>query len=548
MATDQQIAYDLRRIAHLGSLIIVIGQGDGSLLAALAEHRQGKHKDIEVLALPGEVPLDGCPITKSTSITYCPDWAAVERWVVNAFGDHKDVVRLAGADIFDAHPLGDAAEAFRAKHLTHLRQLIADRAWGLGNDINDTFMGLWHAAQNAPAILGCPSIGQLAGSFGNVPAIAVGAGPSLADHIDALRELQHRCVIVACDSVYHRLLDAGVEAHFCTPLERLKQQTQFVERARGTKTIFAGIAACHPSTVAAFEGRCLYLHAADKLYEWLAPQERTCCVTGSSTGVLSVLVAGSLTRGPVYLVGHDLCFEDGGSTHWEADGVAAKAWETEQKNAGGFGTNGYEERWIPGNDGTPKRSITWWQHFGHEIATQTALGGPRFYNVNAHTKRYAKIEGTLAAPLPKAQDLPVLPPFTFNGDTTGRLENWRGRAAKLTEDGAGFLAAMQGLHEKFVKLWQSPPSTWNVEELTGQMRPDLGVSPGNSAAFQYFLRSSIYNDQSYASWCARRYRSVGQAHFHMSRIMDGLTDSLSNAVRHCQPLLDKIALESRSGG
>ncbi len=525
---------------NIASTLIVIGIGNGEILSAIAADPGLNAKDVYAVALPGETHGE-YPTIKHLRQDTVTDWESAQQWVFQRFGSHTDIVRLSGADFCETHPLGDTAETFRSDYLPRIHACLADRAWSLGNDINDTFMGLYHASLNAKALLPAPSLGNISGVFGNIPAISIGAGPSVKDHLDELRALQDKCILVACDAVYPALVKEGIIAHFVTPLERLKQQAQLLACARETRTIFAGIPACHPDTVAHFGDRTIYLHAMDKLYDWLAPDEELRCLTGSSTGVLSFLVAASLTRGNVYLVGHDLAKGPHGDSHFEGCDFAAKAQQKETANSGAFGANGYEKRFIPGNDGNLVESIAWWDTFRLEISTQAKLISHRVFNVNAHAGKYARIENTGVSPLPDPATLPTLPIIKIERTHHDRYDQWRRRANMLLADSETFLSNMDGYRKELETATQSKPETWNIDAFMGRMSPEIGVSPGNAQAFGYFLRSALSNEQMYMSFRARSFANKEQAYWHTMHSLDALADALCNAVKTVQPCLEEIA-------
>ncbi len=524
---------------NFSSTLIVFGIGDGSVIRTINDDPLLRSKDIYAVAFPGETHAE----TTNTNMR-CDtiiDWESAQEWMFRRFGAHADIIRLAGADLVETHPLAPEAESFRTTFLPRLHANLADRAWGLGNDINDTFMGLYHASLNAKTLLPSPSLGNVCGIFGNIPAISVGAGPSVKDHLDELRALQDKCIIVACDAVYPALIKEGIVAHFVTPLERLKQQAGLLACARGTRTIFAGIPACHPDSVSHFQERTLYIHAMDKLYDWLAPREDLRCLTGSSTGVLSFLVAASLTRGPVYLVGHDLAKGPNGTSHFDGCEFAAQAQAKETANSGSFGVNGYETRFIPGNDGGMVESIAWWDTFRLEISSQAKLIPGRVFNVNAHAGKYARIEHTSAAELPDAAALPPLPSIQIERIHHDRYDEWRARAALLLSDCDAFLSGMENYRQELAHAFSRSPDTWDLDAFMNRMDPEMGVSIGNKQAFSYFLRSAITNEQMYMSWKARSFRSKEQAYFHTMKSLDGLASALVNAVATLKPCMEDIA-------
>lgn len=524
---------------NLSSTLIVLGIGDGSILTAINDDPGLAKKDIFVLALGDEtVPPLANP---KMSCVRADSWDGVQQWIFDHFGAHESIVRLAGADLVETHPLSEANERFRADLLPRFHAVMADRPWALGNDINDTFMGLYHASLNAKNLLSSPSLGDICGSFGNTPVISIGAGPSVKEHLERIKSLQEHCLIVACDAVYPALKKEGIVAHFVTPLERLRQQAQLCQTAQGTATIFAGIPACHPETVAVFADRTIYLHAMDKLYDWLAPKEALRCLTGSSTGVLSFLVGASLARGKVYLVGHDLAKDDHGQTHFDGCEFASKAQEKETASSGAFGANGYEKRMVPGNNGGLVESIAWWDTFRLEISTQAKLIPGRVVNVNAHTGKYARIEHTDAAPLPDPVDLPRLPEIRVQKTQHHRYADWRDRAKLLPEDCRRFISGMETYRSDLASAFRSEPAQWQLDDLLRRMSPSMNVSPGNADAFNYFLRSAIYNEQMYMAHRARTFSSKENAYWHTMQSLDGLADALIKAVKTVQPLLEEIA-------
>jgi hypothetical protein len=521
-------------------MCIMLGIGESGLLQAICEDPVLRHKDIHVCAFPGDVIPDASTLPQNTRIDRITSHEDVQAWVHTYFSDHHDIVRLGGCDIIDDHPLCAEAEQAREQLKPRLFAMLQDRPWGLGNDINDTFMGLWHAAQNAKTLLPMPSIGQLAASLGTTPTISIGAGPSLGSHLDELRALQDKCLLVCCDAAYPGLVKEGIIPHLVTPLERLQQQAPLVASAQGTRTVFAGLPVCHPDTLKPFDGRAIYFHALDKCYDWFAPNETLRCLAGSSTGVLSFYVAASLTRGPVYLVGHDLA-TGAGASHWGGAALAGSAFQTETKNAGGFGANGYEKRLIPGNSGELVESIMWWDQFRCEISNQAKLIPGRVFNVNAHTRRGAVIEYTSAAPLPAPDDLPAFAGLDVRADNADRLANWQTRANQLPADTAGFIAAMEALRVDLRAMRRRPPHEWDLNALMARCAPDAGVSEGNRACFQYVLRSALFNEQTAMSFRARRFRSRTEAHWQTMDSLDALADAMTIAMKQLKPLLDSLA-------
>lgn len=209
--------------------------------------------------------------------------------------------------------------------------------------------------------------------------------------------------------------------------------------------------------------------------------------------------------------------------------------------SGGLGSNGYEERLIPGNSGKPLASIMWWDHFRGEIATQARLMGPRVFNVNAHDGKYAVIEHTAAAPLPDPSSLPTFSAPDPKRVNQARYDDWRARSSKIGDDADAFMAGMKGLRREIAAMQRRPAHEWDLEALMSRITPEAHVGAGNLAAFQYFLRSAIYNDQTYGCHRARGFRSRNQAYWSTMQSLDGLADAMDTAVRHLRGVLGKIS-------
>jgi hypothetical protein len=90
----------------------------------------------------------------------------------------------------------------------------------LGNSPEDTLLGLRHAALNTPRILRSPRVGELAKLYSGKPFVCVATGPSLEKNVHLLKEIRDKCVLIACDTSLHRLLDMGVKPHVVTTIER----------------------------------------------------------------------------------------------------------------------------------------------------------------------------------------------------------------------------------------------------------------------------------------------------------------------------------------
>lgn len=541
-----------------GELVIVLGWGDGSLLRWIAEDPVLAQKEILVLLLRGEEDAFAASFRQDQVswlgsgriiMTVVRSEAEARQMASAFFGQHQTIPRLSGCDFVDGHPLCAAGEEARRELTPAILRHLSDRPQAYGNDISDSFTGLVNAAKNARAVLPAPTLEQLHGHYGDVPVISIAGGPSLNSQLPLLRELQDRALLVACDSVLKGLLAGGVDPHFVTPIERLPSTVDMVRGTEGCRAVFAGIAVVPPEAVTPFGERVVGVYAGDQIYTWMHPTVRRRISTGSSTGVLSFTVGSAFTTGTVYLVGHDLA-RDGDRSHWDGSPLSSELW-LQAKQRSSSSTNaiaGLDARLVPGNGGGLVEATVWWDRFRSEIAGEVIdlkAQGRRVVNVSAHLRTGAVIPGTETAPLPDPASLPPLVARPLPARDPARLRDWQERAARLPADADAFLAHIDGLRAEIAAVRRLPPDRWPIDELSKKVSLTSGISPGNQAAFFYFLRSALHN--SAAQWHVRRHRTASTARFRWEAldITDSLCHALGNAVRTLRPALEEIADDCR---
>ena len=67
--------------------------------------------------------------------------------------------------------------------------------------------------QNLPHMINAPDIGEFKDKFQDISFILIGAGPSLDESIDFLKEVQDKAIIVASNSPYRKLINNGIRPH-----------------------------------------------------------------------------------------------------------------------------------------------------------------------------------------------------------------------------------------------------------------------------------------------------------------------------------------------
>ncbi len=284
-----------------------------------------------------------------------------------------------------------------------------DRPVLFGDDVVDCAHGLMNLAKNAKRLMGAPTIPKI-----DAPAIAIGGGPSLESHIDEIRALQGKCLIVCSQTSLKGLLERGITPHYCTPMERNQYMERYTPKDCGD-VIFAGSPLCHPDVVNRFKSH-RWVPSADDVFRWVNLPGEAQLFFGSSTGTTAVNVAAySAWNSKVYLVGHDLCYS-GTKSHWAG-------------TTGDVCDESKSVEWVMGNDGQRHKSEAFWRRLAGQI-TDTTILHPGLVNVNAHYGIGAKIDKLGSGPLPDPDSLPdfVLPEAVPRPE---RLRGWKKSARMI---------------------------------------------------------------------------------------------------------------------
>ncbi|WP_338553375.1 6-hydroxymethylpterin diphosphokinase MptE-like protein [Paenibacillus sp. KS-LC4] len=85
---------------------------------------------------------------------------------------------------------------------------------------------LENSMYNLPATLASPSIQQLENKFADVPAVIVGAGPSLSADIENLKKLKQHAFIIAAGSSIQSLLHFGIKPHLIVSMDGAESNYQ----------------------------------------------------------------------------------------------------------------------------------------------------------------------------------------------------------------------------------------------------------------------------------------------------------------------------------
>jgi SAM-dependent methyltransferase len=191
----------------------------------------------------------------------------------------------------------------------------------LGAQANDEarkrFAGryLLHTLTNLPTIAAEGDAAALDHLFPGVPAIVVGAGPSLDRNVAALLRLKDRALFIAVDTAVRPLLAAGIRPHLVVavdPSELNGQHLSGLADTRGMWLVAEG--SVHPTVFTPFAGRTFtFKVSGHDPWPWLAERGADRRQLQAWGSVLTTAFDLALRVGcdPIVFAGADLAYTDG---------------------------------------------------------------------------------------------------------------------------------------------------------------------------------------------------------------------------------------------
>ena len=234
------------------------------------------------------------------------------------FGMWPDTVHIVHKGEYEHHRkrVSDLLERVREMYLLSVQ--------ALGNSAEDTLMGFRQMVSNLPGMMRSLDFATLQNFYRDVPAIIVGAGPSLDKNVDLLHEVQNKALIIATDAVTKKLLNMGIRPHITACLER--EELNYLKYYRGidndvSEVLLVPMTVCVPEMAATWRGPCAFFFKVGLPLEvWFStitklPQIRS----GASVSNICYTLALLLGCRTIALIGQDLAFGEDRRTH--ADGA-----------------------------------------------------------------------------------------------------------------------------------------------------------------------------------------------------------------------------------
>jgi hypothetical protein len=111
--------------------------------------------------------------------------------------------------------------------------------------------------KNLPHLAHSPDVGEMANEFADIPFILIGAGPSLDESIDFLKQVQDKAIIVASNSPYRKLINNGIKPHLVVTADPLSPTLAGFQNVSLEGVPLACPFSAYPEIVSRFSGRIL---------------------------------------------------------------------------------------------------------------------------------------------------------------------------------------------------------------------------------------------------------------------------------------------------
>lgn len=260
---------------------------------------------------------------------------------------------------------------------------------------NDSFNRWMNGSKNFGNMLRSYNGKNLVNKFKDVPAVVIGAGPSMDEFIDYVEkyDLQNKACLIACDASLRKLLKKGIKPHFVTRCERKLTGIFDGVNKEDTKGIYyVYYPWCAPEFVDMFE-ESIMVFRDNGLCTW-TQLDHLRCNGGVSSANAGLELAHDLGCKDIVLTGIDLCFLDGkshtGGTMVEFDIEKSKPKWTE----------------IDSNSGEKVTTIPVWfrclSEYQSSIVKYQRVNNPKIINTSL---RGARIVGTEVKPWEEIKEL-----------------------------------------------------------------------------------------------------------------------------------------------
>lgn len=236
--------------------VVVVGAGLGYLTEAAASRWPTAAvvvmEPLPALAAAARQRTPGLYTSTRIHVLAGPDYAGVgDLWRVFDRGDAVTPPTILADPVLARAVPGLITEAARAvgRAVSAAQMNARARADNAGRYVVQTLRNLRH-------VVAGPDPAALRGRFNGVPAVVVGAGPSLDHDVAALRGLADRALIIAADTAWRPLVGAGVPPHLVVALDPTTENGRhLVDMPPSADTWLVAEGSIEPEALAPHDGR-----------------------------------------------------------------------------------------------------------------------------------------------------------------------------------------------------------------------------------------------------------------------------------------------------
>ena len=174
---------------------------------------------------------------------------------------------------------------------------------------------LLNTLTNLPTIASEGDVAALGRIFAGIPAIVVGAGPSLDANLAALRELRERALLIAVDTAVRPLLAASIRPSLVVSVDPSEANARHLNDLPDAQDLWlVGEGSLTPSVFPQFKGRTfIYKVSNHDPWPWLAENGADCAKLQTWGSVLTTAFDVAVRSGcnPIVFAGADLAYTEG---------------------------------------------------------------------------------------------------------------------------------------------------------------------------------------------------------------------------------------------
>lgn len=194
------------------------------------------------------------------------------------------------------------------------------RITSIGNDVVDTLIGVQNHVENLHVTLASPRIKTLKNIYKDVPAIMVGAGPSMESALPIIKKYHNNALIFAVDTVVRKLYQYGIHPDAMATIERddVVYDYFYKDTNYNEHTVFIGPSVVDSRTFNEIDDAVIIHRLGDavsrKICEILAdePIEIGLNCANVNYGLLKYMGCN-----PIILVGQELAFGEDGMKYFK---------------------------------------------------------------------------------------------------------------------------------------------------------------------------------------------------------------------------------------